>query len=90
METKKSVWFVRKTYGWGWVPATWQGVCVVVVFLLAHAWNIWRLLHVPVISSPDIRIFVVRSIVFVGILIYVCFRTGESPRWQWGEREQKE
>lgn len=34
-------WFARKTIGWGWTPATWQGwlvtaLYVVIVFLLGR------------------------------------------------------
>lgn len=25
MTAPKQLWFKRKTYGWGWVPVTWQG-----------------------------------------------------------------
>jgi len=37
----KTYWFARKTFGWGWTPASWQGWLVtagflVIVFLLGR------------------------------------------------------
>ncbi len=29
----KTYWFARKTFGWGWTPASWQGWLVTACFL---------------------------------------------------------
>jgi hypothetical protein len=28
----KKYWFVRKTYGWGWTPGSWQGWAIMGVY----------------------------------------------------------
>jgi hypothetical protein len=41
MEKKK--WFVRKKYGWGWTPASWQGwllIALYILFVLGSVQNI--------------------------------------------------
>ena len=30
----KEIWFKRKTYGWGWTPATWQGWVITGLYLI--------------------------------------------------------
>lgn len=77
------LWFKRKLYGWGWTPVTWQGWVVVLgyvalVFLFAFT--------VGEESSPKEVIFTaVLPIVLLTItLIRICYKKGESPRWQWG------
>ncbi len=29
----KGYWFKNKIYGWGWTPVTWQGWCVIFVYI---------------------------------------------------------
>lgn len=81
MENNKKVWFKRKLYGWGWTPSTLEGWLVVLV---------WALLFASLMSKIDHEGF--KNIFFVliitGILIYVCYKKGEKPRWQWGERKE--
>ncbi len=82
-------WFKAKLYGWGWTPARWQGWLVIAVWLvlvLLFAFTIDE-------NSPT------REVVFTGILpiffltvllIRICYKTGEKPRWQWGTRKDAE
>src|SRR5262245_12007807 len=32
-DNPEQYWFKRRTYGWGWVPATWQGWLTLLIFL---------------------------------------------------------
>lgn len=77
-------WFKRKAYGWGWVPATWQGFATLIVFL-----GIFVLLFVPFVNNPPqssamIAWFVIKMLLWALALTLVCYLTGEPPRWQWG------
>jgi len=79
----KKIWFRRKTYGFGWTPVSWQGW----VFLL-----VWVAVFLSLFSKIDHEagkniLFVV---IMVVILLYVSYKKGESPRWQWGEKAKKE
>jgi uncharacterized membrane protein YhaH (DUF805 family) len=71
-------WFKRKLYGWGWVPATWQGWLVILVWLLLFTFSIQTLDH------EWLKNIFVTTILTVG-LIYICYKKGEKPRWQWGK-----
>ena len=72
------IWFVRKTYGYGWTPATWEGWLV--LFL-------WLIIFIPLTILVKYNwILSLIGIFFVtGLLIYVCYKKGEKPHWQWGE-----
>lgn len=70
-------WFKRKIYGWGWTPAKWQGWAVLLI---------WVLLFIPsVVYMEQDR---VKNLIFIflltSVLILVCYKKGEKPKWQWG------
>lgn len=73
------IWFRRKLYGWGWTPTTWEGWLVVLI---------WAIIFTSLMSKMDHE--GLKNILFVfisiGLLIYVCYKKGEKPRWQWGKR----
>ena len=82
----QTLWFRRKRYGWGWYPVRWQGWLVILAFV-AYAAAMPFLIGLDV--HPD-RVWWFVGLVVVGVvaLITVCWKTGESPRWQWGKKEQ--
>jgi hypothetical protein len=75
-------WFPAKRYGWGWgFPLRWQGWVVMpgyVVLLAAGA----------AFLNPAARplAFVAWVTSLSALLVVVCWRTGEPPRWRWGDR----
>ena len=74
----KKLWFKRKTYGYGWVPCTWQGW----LFLLVAT-----LLFVPLVTRfEDLPrpLFFLLVILWTLALLLVTYLKGPSPRWQWG------
>lgn len=73
------MWFKRKRYGWGWYPASWQG-WLITLFALAAVFCVAY--YMPVEEDPW-RFFGFMTLI-VGLLIVICYRTGEKPEWQWG------
>lgn len=75
----KKIWFRRKLYGWGWTPCTWEGWVALLV---------WVAVFVFTVSKLDHELFknLIVIIVMTGILILICYKKGEKPRWQWGKR----
>lgn len=77
----KKLWFKRKLYGFGWTPSSWEGWVVILA---------WVLLFFSFTRNMDHEwlkniIFIILS---VGVLIFVCYKKGEKPRWQWGKRKE--
>jgi hypothetical protein len=75
----KKIWFKRKLYGWGWYPSTWEGWLVIVV---------WAVFFTFAMISLDHEAFKNALFIFLStmMLIVVCYKKGEKPRWQWGKR----
>ncbi len=75
----KKIWFRRKLYGWGWYPSSWEGWVVLLIWVALFAFSMSRVDHEGIKN-----IWLV--FLFTGILILVCYKKGEKPRWQWGKR----
>jgi len=78
--TEKKIWFKRKLYGWGWTPITWQGWFVVVFYVFFVISGLVDLDHE---SFKNLLVIILATI----LLLYICYKKGEKPRWQWGKRK---
>jgi hypothetical protein len=80
----EKLWFKAKRYGWGWYPCSWQGWLVLalyVLFLVLVGKSIDSASH----SVSDTLIGVlIPFLLLTGILLDICWKTGERPRWRWG------
>ena len=80
MQPERQYWFPAKRYGWGWgLPATWQGWLVLVIFfslVIAGA--------LAVLPGYGHVIFSAYVALLLGLLLVVCWLTGEPPRWRSG------
>lgn len=75
-------WFKAKLYGWGWTPARWQGWAVLFGFIVLIVINSFRMNENS--SSIAVRDFLFQTVALVLLLIFICWKKGEKPRWQWG------
>ena len=77
-------WFKRRLYGWGWMPVTWEGWLVLALFLCSV---IWYAIELSAIANPtnwQITWYFIKIAFTVAVLILVCYKTGEKPKWMWG------
>lgn len=82
MPDKRRYWFRAKQHGWGWgLPLNWQGWVVFVAFFLLVIAG--ALVLLPTYGPA---VFVPYTVLLVLILVGVCWRTGEPPRWRWGKK----
>lgn len=77
-------WFKRKAYGWGWVPATWQGWVSVAVMVAVFVWILVPFMHDRAAGSADVFPFVVKIVVWAVAVLLISYFKGEPPKWQWG------
>jgi hypothetical protein len=82
-------WFRAKLYGWGWTPARWQGWLVTLVFVGLILLNSFRFEIEARSDSEVLLYFLPQTFILVLLLIIVCYKTGEKPRWQWGPPKDK-
>jgi uncharacterized membrane protein YhaH (DUF805 family) len=81
----KKLWFRAKSYGWGWYPITWQGWAVLAVYVvLMVGFNTW-IHNQPDADTNLLVAFVFPFIILSGVLIAICYKYGEKPRWRWGK-----
>ena len=86
---EKKFWFRAKTYGWGWVPVSWEGWLVVALYALC--------VFVYIRSTVDRALdgsgsgvplyYHVLFVLATCILIGVSYRKGEKPCWRWGKKK---
>ena len=86
-DNPEGYWFRAKIFGWGWMPARWQGWVVILGYLLL-------VLGVVLMREEDIPgnpnsgsnflTFALPIIILTISLIYICYKMGERPHWQWG------
>jgi hypothetical protein len=75
----KGYWFAAKRYGWGWgLPVAWQG------WAFLCAWLIVVVLGASYLGPYGTAIFLAFMAVMAAVLVLVCYRKGEPPRWRWG------
>ncbi len=89
-DNPENYWFKRKIYGWGWVPVKWQGWLLVGVFIIFLVLNDLSLMANPEPTEAELTWFIIKISLAIGMLIFICYRTGEKPRWQWGMPKDKE
>jgi hypothetical protein len=82
-DNPEGYWFKAKLYGWGWTPVTWQGWGITGLYLLSILAFSFTLDE----TSPPREVmftFVLPVFFLTLLLIRICYRTGEKPRWRWG------
>ncbi len=79
------IWFKTKRYGWGWVPATWQGWLLTALFI---AMTCLTTLLIPENSErPQESTLLIGSVILIeaAVFLFIVWKTGEKPRWRWGK-----
>lgn len=84
MENSKKIWFKRKLYGWGWTPRTWEGWVLTVFYVLCMTLFSLRIDENSGSREVIIR-FVLPFLFITAIFIWIVYKKGEKPRWQWGK-----
>lgn len=74
-----NIWFKRKKYGFGWYPATWQGWLIILVWLILFIFTVKTFDHEWLKN-------LIIVLILTSLLIYISYKKGEKPKWQWGEK----
>lgn len=74
-------WFHAKRYGWGWgLPARREGWVVLITFLVLQIGGTLAFL-----AAGETFWLPFWIIGLSLLLVAICWRKGEPPRWRWGE-----
>lgn len=83
-DNPNKLWFKRKLYGWGWTPALWQGWATIGLYILIVVGLVSSMGQQELESQSGSITFALIILVTTSILIGICYKKGEKPRWQWG------
>ncbi len=84
------LWFKAKKYGWGWYPSSWQGwivmfvYCIAILVIALNAINVTK--ETTNTSSTFLWNYLPPLFFISFIMIGICYKTGEKPKWRWGEK----
>lgn len=82
-DNPKQLWFKRKLFGWGWTPVKWQGWLTIALYVTGILLLSFTLGDTT--SNLEITLrFALPIILMTAILIWICYKKGEKPKWQWG------
>lgn len=86
-------WFKRKIWGWGWIPVTWQGLFVTFLYItlvLVLVLNTEEAIPGNPDSGSNFLVFGLPIILLTALFLFIAFKKGEKPKWQWGLPDKKE
>jgi hypothetical protein len=83
-DNPEGYWFKRRLYGLGWVPATKEGWAVLVLFFGFFAFVVFSNTVLREPNPEDMKWFLLQCVGAVLLLLIVCYKTGEPPKWMWG------
>lgn len=80
----KGLWFVSKSYGYGWVPITWQGWVTTLGFVVAMIGAAFLTIEKPDPSAYEVLLFLKIVALAAFLLVIICYKKGEKAYWRWG------
>lgn len=78
-------WFKRKLYGWGWTPARTEGWLVLLAYVAGVVFFAMRAEQSLLLNDVS-REALAPILILTILLIVICYKKGEKPKWQWGKR----
>ena len=92
-DNPEGYWFKQRLYGWGWAPAKLQGWLVVLAFLVIALVDGFYISYkesvVVNLNTLDFTIFYGVLIVAILAIIFIGYKTGEKPHWNWSRVRKK-
>ena len=82
---QNKLWFKAKRYGWGWVPVSWQGWLLLILYVADLVFAAHRAKGMEHSGSDFLINFASWFILTTVPFLLICYLTGEKPRWHWGK-----
>ena len=81
----QNLWFKAKNYGWGWVPVSWQGWVVTLLYVLGIVYILLERDRDAILGNHAWENLIINFIFLTLVFVLIAYKTGEKPRWRWGE-----
>ena len=82
-------WFRARWYGWGWVPATWQGWLSTAVYIFLVIVLGVFLDENKQAKENTVMFLLVLTLLTISFCI-LAYKKGERPKWSWGPPSDKD
>ena len=86
---KRNYWFKRRRYGYGWLPVTWQGWTVLLVFgaVLIGGGEVLLKNAPRHVYSDAAGAYLALVLISTAVLVVIAYKKGPAPKWRWGKRD---
>lgn len=82
-DIEPKLWFRRKWCGWGWTPCSVEGWLITLAYIGLVFFYVFSLDEHA--TKMEVTLLLVLPLALLtALLIWICYKTGEKPRWQWG------
>lgn len=85
MDKTRKYWFKRRRYGYGWVPATYEGWLVMAIYAVLVAVVVAAYATTP-LENRSTLVFLVGLLTVTLCMICIAIAKGPQPRWRWGRK----
>lgn len=85
-DNPEGYWFKRKLYGYGWTPARKEGWFTLVIYLVVVLGTIIYA-EANILPTTDVITIV---LVATAAFLVICWKKGESLKWQWGKEKTRD
>lgn len=83
----RQLWFKRKRYGYGWVPASWRGWLAIIVYILIVLGGAITLKDVPDNTfTKEVGFYLTFVAIATAALVRLSYKYGPKPKWRWGKK----
>lgn len=85
--SRKTYWFKRRRFGYGWVPVTKQGWAVVISYLAIVLVGAWLIKDTPENTfTTGFGVYLASVLIASIVAVTISYKKGPAPRWRWGSR----
>jgi len=88
MNDTKRYWFVNKKVGIGWVPATWEGWLIIVLYVIGM-FSLAQAAFSGKETVEEFSIFIIGTFLLLSLLMVICVKFGEPLEWKFWEKKEK-
>lgn len=83
----RKMWFKNRRYGYGWMPASWEGWFVFSIYAFFVLSISFSMSYFHRYTSGDWQTWSASIVIATGLLVIVARITGEKPEWRWGGKK---
>lgn len=85
---KHNYWFKRRRYGYGWVPSTWQGWFVLIIYIVTISVVSFLIDYESKEIPKNLIMYLSFVLLSTTVLLLITYKKGPKPKWRNGKTPQ--